>query len=100
VRELENIIERAVVLASGKQIMMNEMPYELQAFLASKKEETQNIDKTGNEDFALEKHTERLEKELILKALEKCHWNKTRAAELLGIKRTTLQYRIRRLGLE
>lgn len=100
VRELENIIERAVVLASGKQITMNEMPYELQAFLASKKEETQNIDKTGNEDFALEKHTERLEKELILKALEKCHWNKTRAAELLGIKRTTLQYRIRRLGLE
>lgn len=101
IRELENIMERAVVLATGPQITINEMPHELQNYIETNREKTQSENLSfGKEDFALEKHTEWVEKELILKALEKCRWNKTRAAELLGIKRTTLQYRIKRLGLE
>jgi len=102
IRELENIMERAIVLASGPQVTINEMPYELQSYVeANRQIESENKDlHQSKENFSLEQHTERLERELILKALEKFHWNKTRAAELLGIKRTTLQYRIKRLGLE
>ena len=34
------------------------------------------------------------------RALERYHWNKTKAAEHLGLKRTTLQYRLKKYGLE
>ncbi|MCF6287265.1 MAG: sigma-54-dependent Fis family transcriptional regulator, partial [Candidatus Hydrogenedentes bacterium] len=43
---------------------------------------------------------DRLESDLIQGALERFRWNKTKAAEHLGLKRTTLQYKIRKYGLE
>ncbi len=104
IRELENIMERAVVLATGSQITINEMPYELLKYMESKGSmislHEESSTKMENNDLPLEQHTERVEKELILRALEKFHWNKTKAAEQLGIKRTTLQYKIKKLGLE
>jgi len=42
---------------------------------------------------------EAVEKELILKALEKCGWNQTRAARFLDISRKTLIYRMERHGI-
>jgi len=44
--------------------------------------------------------TDRMEAELIQGALERFRWNKTKAAEHLGLKRTTLQYKIKKFGLE
>jgi transcriptional regulator with PAS, ATPase and Fis domain len=52
--------------------------------------------KTGTPD----KGTHQLENELIRSALERYHWNKTKAADHLGLKRTTLQYKIKKYGLE
>ncbi|HPO29790.1 MAG TPA: helix-turn-helix domain-containing protein, partial [Candidatus Hydrogenedentes bacterium] len=43
---------------------------------------------------------DRIERELILGALERFRWNKSRAAQHLGLKRTTLQYKIRKYNLE
>ena len=43
---------------------------------------------------------DQLESETIYHALEKFRWNKTKAAEHLGLKRTTLQYKIKKYGLE
>ena len=43
---------------------------------------------------------EAIEKELILKALEKCNWNQTRAAHYLDISRKTLIYRMERHGIQ
>ncbi len=104
IRELENIMERAIVLATGPKITINEMPYELLKYMETKNPlihlNSESSTEKENNDLPLEQHTERLEKELILRALEKFHWNKTKAAEQLGIKRTTLQYKIKRLGLE
>ncbi|MCX8063732.1 MAG: sigma-54 dependent transcriptional regulator [Candidatus Hydrogenedentes bacterium] len=104
VRELENIIERAVVLALGPQITTRELPYELISYVEECKEK--EIKKFKGKDieeektFSLEKHTEEMERELILKTLEKFHWNKTKTAEHLGLKRTTLQYKIKKLKIE
>jgi two-component system response regulator HupR/HoxA len=49
---------------------------------------------------ALIERTHRLESNLIRAALECCHWNKTKAAKQLGLNRTTLQYKIKKLSLE
>lgn len=96
VRELENVIERAIVLAEGNSITREELPPELLG--AEEPPETSGLpeDVTGS----LIERTDRLESELIRGALERFRWNKTKAAEHLGLKRTTLQYKIKKYGLE
>lgn len=104
VRELENVIERAVVLASGNQITARELPYELISYVeehkvnAESKIQAKSI--SIDTPFSLERLTEDMERDLILKTLEKFRWNKTKTAEHLGLKRTTLQYKIKKLGIE
>jgi two-component system response regulator HupR/HoxA len=44
--------------------------------------------------------TDRMECDMIREALERFRWNKTKTAAHLGLKRTTLQYKIRKYGLE
>ena len=96
VRELENVIERAVVLAESERITRDELPPELLRADAQLPSITAPRDSSGS----LIEHTDRLERELILGALEKFRWNRTKAAEHLGLKRTTLQYKIKKYGLE
>ncbi len=98
VRELENVIERAIVLADSAQITRDELPPELlqskEVFPADAPEPAP----LGEANLA--EQTDRLESELIRGALEKFRWNKTKTAEHLGLKRTTLQYKIKKYGLE
>jgi two-component system, NtrC family, response regulator len=93
VRELENVIERASVLKRGTVITPADLPDKL------KKERT-GIDSIilnlPDEGIDLED----LEKNLIIKALEKHNHNQTRAAEYLGITRPTLIYRLEKYGLK
>jgi len=97
IRELENLLERAAVLAEESIITLDELPQELlgvtdtapAAPLVRPPESASMIERT-----------EELECELIREALDRFHWNKTKAAEHLGLKRTTLQYKIKRYGLE
>jgi two-component system, NtrC family, response regulator len=98
VRELENVIERAVVLAEDKRITRDDLPPEI---LDTQETET-NLDTpyTEDTDQSLIERTGQLEIELIRLALEKFHWNKTKAADHLGLKRTTLQYKIKKFNLE
>ena len=92
VRELENVMERIVVLARGKEITVEDLP----RFLRQERGglEALEID-LPPQGISLEA----VEKELILKALEKCSWNQTRAARYLDISRKTLIYRMERHGL-
>jgi two-component system NtrC family response regulator len=104
VRELENVIERAVVLAEGNSITCDELPPEIL--------QTQRVSHVpahvspplapmrSDAAASLQERTERMEAELIRGALERFRWNKTKAADHLGLKRTTLQYKIRKFGLE
>ncbi|HSB33055.1 MAG TPA: sigma-54 dependent transcriptional regulator [Nitrospirota bacterium] len=93
VRELESVIERALVLRRGNLLTPDDLPDKL------KKEKTgiENIIlNLPDEGIALEE----LEKNLIIKALEKFGNNQTRAAAYLGITRPTLIYRMEKYGLK
>jgi len=88
VRELENVIERSMVLAKGEFITREHLPPEL----ASHGPAAERAGRTAN--------LKRLERDHVFSVLEKCGWNKYRAAQMMGISRSTLYSKIRKLGLE
>jgi transcriptional regulator with PAS, ATPase and Fis domain len=90
VRELENIIERAVALAQGPIIQLQHLPADLQQL-------TLRIQRPGHREFMT---LEEAEKEYILWVLKKVQWNKTRAAEILGIDRVSLWRKLKRFGVQ
>jgi two-component system response regulator PilR (NtrC family) len=93
VRELENILERAITLCDGKLIC----PTDLQLRPAAP---MQFATCAAPENAALGEHIEEIEKRAIREALEKARYNKTRAAELLGMSFRSLRYRIKKLNIE
>jgi len=81
VRELENIIERALIMSGGGVLRTDDFPIHI----------TSGVDVIpGGEIPAQELHLEIVEKNLIIKALYKSHGNKTEAAKLLGVTRRKL----------
>jgi DNA-binding NtrC family response regulator len=95
VRELENLMERLLVLNSEGEIGLAELPEEYRTSQA-RKVETPRVPASGL-DF--NEVVDKLEVDLILQALERTHWNKNKAAQLLGLNRTTLEGKIRKRGL-
>src|SRR5579863_1043420 len=95
VRELENVLERAMTLAEGDSIHAADI--HLQA-PSSKPDASDPI--TVPPSQPLGKHLGDVEKEAIRKALEQTRYNKTAAAKLLGMSFRQLRYRIKKLGLE
>ena len=96
VRELENILERAMTLYEGDSI--KETDLQLPATTSA----THDKNATGEEqdELTLDPKLVEKEKEVIMQALEKTRYNKTAAAKLLGISFRALRYRIKKLGLE
>jgi DNA-binding NtrC family response regulator len=92
VRELQNVVERAVLLGKGDQIRMEDLP----PTIASAP--TVNVDLTGQRK--LKDALEAPERAILLKVLEEHHWNRNATADALGINRTTLYKKMKRLGLE
>ena len=92
VRELENVVERIVVLARGSEITIEDLPQ----FLRQQKA---GVDALEIDLLPQGISLEAIEKELILKALQKCDWNQTHAARYLDISRKTLIYRIEKHGI-
>ncbi len=91
VRELENILERALALCTGEQIDADDLQLSAPA-----SGETAPADRSG---LPLQEHLDRVEKEAILKALDQTRFNRTAAAKLLGITFRALRYRMERLGI-
>ncbi len=93
IRELENVIERALVLDRDGVIGLDDLPDRLRA----------SGQRIGNLRIELPDEgisLEDVERELLLAALEKHNWNQTRAAAYLNITRSTLLYRMQKFGLE
>ncbi len=88
VRELENVIERSMVLAKGDVIGPDILPLELKESEAHRE---------GAESAS---DLKRLERDHVKAVLEKCGWNKYKAAQMMGISRSTLYSKIKRFGLE
>ena len=97
VRELENILERAMTLCDGKAIQVDDLqlPESTVEFT-----DTVIIDKTDSLKQGLDPALNNQEREAIVKALKQTRYNKTAAAKLLGISFRALRYRIKKLGIE
>jgi two-component system response regulator PilR (NtrC family) len=98
VRELENILERALALCDEKEIT----PEDLQ--LPESGSETQSTNSesalTPPDGVPLEDYLDGIEKQAIINALDQTGQNKTAAAKLLGITFRAMRYRLKKLGLE
>ena len=95
VRELENILERAVTLCSDDRIEPEDIQLKQGAGLVELPPIVEPASETG-----LEGQLEHLEREAIVRALEQTRYNKTKAAELLGMTFRQLRYRVKKLGIE
>jgi DNA-binding NtrC family response regulator len=103
VRELQNTLERAVILADGLSIRANGLQ------LPSAKPDTESVPKgmlpekfswEGSLEEITARATGHIERVLLETTLRDCQWNKTRAAERLGVSPKTLLSKIRAAGLE
>ena len=103
VRELENIIERAVALETKSMIFPESLPSKITSLVAhsSPTSEPANTAQTPLPGgFDLEKQVEFFERQHILKALEQTGGVKKRAANALGISFRSLRYRIEKYGIQ
>jgi two-component system, NtrC family, response regulator PilR len=102
VRELENMLERALALCDGKKISAEDlfMYEEAQVKQPKNSQATQDeFEPSHDTEVGLPEYLEEIEKRAIIKALEKSNNNKTAAAKLLGVSFRTLRYRLTKLGL-
>jgi two-component system response regulator PilR (NtrC family) len=93
VRELENILERAITLSTGGEVGIDDIQLR-----ATPTPPGVAVRATGG--AALGDHLEEIERDAILKALEQTRYNKTAAAKVLGVSFRALRYRIKKLGIE
>lgn len=94
IRELENVVERMLVLSNGEQITEEDLPEELRRIPATQPANPLSFE-LPDEGVSLEA----IERELLLRALEKAGGNQTRAAQYLDISRRTFIYRMEKHGL-
>lgn len=111
VRELENMLERALALSDGEKITAGDLQFSSARPAAKPSADASPAEHSGDrrsgsgrsvhEAFGdLEGYLEDLEREIVSAALEESRWNKTAAAKLLGISFRSLRYRQKKLGLD
>jgi len=96
IRELENLIERAVVLTKTKLITRDSLP----PFLLTSKGLSSDSNSDFGENMNLKQRLSEFQKRAILSALKKSRGVQKKAAEMLGVKATTLNEMIKRLGID
>ena len=111
IRELENILERSFTLCEGDVITAGDLYLpstgNAPAVAAPPSQSDKNLSDSSSDakippptQAGLENYLEELEREAIMKALEATRYNKTAAAEKLGISFRALRYRLKKLGLD
>ena len=92
VRELENVIRRCLALATGDSLRVEDLPPEML--------EATRLPPGEEPAQGLVGDLERIERNSLLNALEETGWNVSRAARILGVGRTALQYKMKKYGLK
>jgi two-component system NtrC family response regulator len=93
VRELENMVERAVILCRGSQITLDDLPQNI--FVQSTEQSDENTD-----GLSLGEKVEAVEKREILAALKRCGGNQSKAARQLQMTERKLRYKIQKYNLD
>ncbi len=94
VRELENVLERALTLASGEEIVGADLQLN-ESHSAGDAQAELDLSR-----LSLPEKLENIERQAIMAALEKARYNRTAAAKLLGVSFRALRYRMERLGIK
>ncbi|HEV7278816.1 MAG TPA: sigma-54 dependent transcriptional regulator [Pirellulaceae bacterium] len=99
VRELQNVVERAVLLGRGPRLEADDLPTHL---IEQPREATPGrpVISTSSRTVTLKEALEEPERRIILDVLKSFRWNRNATADALGINRTTLYKKMKRLGLE
>jgi two-component system NtrC family response regulator len=93
IRELENLIERMLVLRKGNNLNNHDLPADFGDFA---RQRTADLAEKTENRLTFQK----AEENLVRDALQKCGWNRTRAAKYLNIPRHVLIYRIKKYGIK
>jgi two-component system response regulator PilR (NtrC family) len=94
VRELENMLERAYTLCEDDQINASDLR------LAEASAPTENGEASLAQIDNMEDYLEDIERKLIMQALEETRWNRTAAAQRLGLTFRSMRYRLKKLGID
>ena len=94
VRELENMLERAYTLCEDDRISASDLR------LADTCSPGDNGETSLAQIDNLEDHLESIERKLIMQALEETRWNRTAAAQRLGLSFRSMRYRLKKLGID
>ncbi len=97
VREVENVIKRLTILCDNEIVQVDDLPEHIQRKTRSLQPDEEDV---LDKDLNLNEAVKDYEKRLILDALEKSNWVKTKAAKLLNINRTTLVEKIKKQNLD
>ncbi|MFK8110965.1 MAG: sigma-54-dependent transcriptional regulator [Rubripirellula sp.] len=104
VRQLENVVERAVLLSRGATLTTEDLPPELTGKasdqFASQASAIKPVSLGDVNGLTLREALEGPERQIILQALRLNHWNRAATADALDINRTTLYKKMKRLGLD
>jgi DNA-binding NtrC family response regulator len=120
VRELENLVERLTILVSNKVVTIADLPEKFRQTTNADIEQTRNVQMTqkkaepvdmhlapvsgvvafGDGDIDFNKIVGTLERNLIMKALEKAGGVRSKAAQLLKLNRTTLLEKMKKMGID
>jgi two-component system response regulator HydG len=98
-REMKNVVKRAVLLSSGEILSSRALPEEIVQFSSVQTFPGEGINE-NNQEQTLKKLTSGAEKEIIIKAIEAAGYNKSKAARTLNIDRKTLYNKIRQYGID
>lgn len=100
IRELQNVLERAMVVAEGPAITLTDLPPEVAAAVGTSTLRDQGFLVAGSLGIAAERHErDQRERERLVRALARANGNKAEAARALGLARSTLVSRLKKYGL-
>ena len=99
VREMENLIERLVTLTDHEEIRVDDLSELGGDMQPNPRDTTLNQFTLPSDGIDITLYVQRFQREMMVQALERCHGNKTAAANLLCLNRTTFIERMRRHGL-
>lgn len=113
IRELENAVQRAVLLSKSKNVDLDALPKSVgnpchptlgksnaKAFLGASSENETGFSYPKGQSLTLSEALEGPERDIILEVLRSNHWNRNMTAAKLGINRTTLYKKMKKLGLD
>ena len=98
IRELENLVERMILMAGGDTIVPADLPSELKTIIETDEAAQTDVQQKSFKD-TMKTHMEDVEKQMIVNVLAECGNNVTRAAKQLGLSRKGLQLKMTKYKL-